>query len=51
MKYTIFVYEMIHVTKLCVMFNTYARNLTSTMDEKYSNTIKHTPRCAVFSVA
>jgi hypothetical protein len=32
MKYTVFAYEMICVTKRCVMFNTYARNLTSTME-------------------
>jgi len=28
------VYEMICVTKLCVMFTTYARNLTSTTELK-----------------
>jgi len=32
MKYTVFAYEMICVTKRCVTFNTYARNLTSTME-------------------
>jgi len=32
MKYIAFAYEMICITERCVMFNTYARNLASTME-------------------
>jgi len=32
MKWTTFVYEMIHITKRGVTFNTYAKNLTSTTE-------------------
>ena len=32
MKYTIYGYEMIHITKWCVTFNPYAKNVTSTQE-------------------
>jgi len=42
MKYTKFVYEMIHITKRCVTFNKYARNFNFHNEMKTTVTLSDT---------